>query len=43
MSDDHFGANPDAILWIEAEELKRRNALLRQITDLYFRRCEYAE
>ena len=43
MSEDHFGASPDAVLWTATEELKRRNALLRQITDAYFRRGEYAE
>ena len=43
MSADHFGADPDAILWVDTEELKRRNALLRQVTDAYFRRGEYPE
>lgn len=32
MSGDHFGANPDAILWTATEELNRHNAAFRQVT-----------
>ena len=42
MSDDHFGADPEAVLWCEAADLERRNQLLREITDAYFRRGEFA-
>jgi len=42
MSDDHFGADPESVLWCEAADLERRNQLLREITDAYFRRGEFA-
>jgi hypothetical protein len=42
MSADHFGADPEAVLWCEAADLERRNQLLREITDAYFRRGEFA-
>jgi hypothetical protein len=42
MSADHFGADPEGVLWCEAADLERRNQLLRQITDAYFRRGEFA-
>lgn len=42
MSADHLGADPDAILWTEAARLAAFNTALRQITDSYFKRGEYA-
>ena len=42
MSADHFGADPEAVLWEHAEMLKDWNARLRNITDAYHRRGEYA-
>ncbi len=42
MSADHFGANPDAVLWDHAETLGFDTAQLRRVTDGYFRRGEYA-
>ena len=43
MGADHFGADPEAVLWGHAEMLKDWNARLRHITDAYHRRGEYAE
>jgi hypothetical protein len=41
-SADHFGADPEAVVWGHAEMLKDWNTRLRQITDAYHRRGEYA-
>jgi hypothetical protein len=35
MSADHFGADPEAVVWEHAEMLKDWNTRLRQITDAY--------
>jgi predicted exporter len=43
MSADHFGADPEAVLWGHAEMLKDWNTRLRDITDACHRRGEYAE
>jgi hypothetical protein len=43
MGADHFGADPEAVLWGHAEMLKDWNTRLRDITDAYHRRGEYAE
>jgi hypothetical protein len=43
MSDDHFGADPDAVLWGTAGTLEHWNSRLRQVTDAYFHRGEFAE
>jgi uncharacterized protein with beta-barrel porin domain len=43
MGADHFGADPEAVLWEHAEMLKDWNTRLRHITDAYHRRGEYAE
>jgi hypothetical protein len=43
MSADHFGADPETVVWGHAEMLKDWNTRLRQITDAYHRRGEYAE
>jgi hypothetical protein len=42
MSADHFGADPETVVWGHAEMLKDWNTRLRQITDAYYRRGEYA-
>lgn len=43
MSADHFGADPDAVLWGKAADVAHWNSLLRQVTDAYFKRGEFAE
>jgi hypothetical protein len=43
MSADHFGADPEAVLWGHAAMLKDWNTRLRHITDAYHRRGEYAD
>jgi hypothetical protein len=42
MSADHFGADPEAVLWGEAANLEHWNSRLRQVTDAYFTRGEFA-
>jgi hypothetical protein len=42
MSADHFGADPEAVLWGEAANLEHWNSRLRQVTDAYFKRGEFA-
>ncbi len=42
MSSDHFGADPEGVLWCEAATLGDWNTMLREITDAYFRRGEFA-
>ena len=41
-SDEHFGADPDAVLWGETAWLTDVNATLKNIADQHFRRGEYA-
>lgn len=41
-SDDHFGADPKAVLWGEAAWLADAAAKLKGIADVHFRRGEYA-
>jgi hypothetical protein len=41
-SDDHFGTDPEAVLWAEAAWLADATAKLKQIADQHFRRGEYA-
>jgi hypothetical protein len=41
-SDDHFGADPEAVLWEHAAVLQDWNRRLRDIADNYHRRGEYA-
>jgi len=43
MSADHFGADPEAVLWGHTEMLKYWNACLRGMADAYHRRGEFAE
>jgi hypothetical protein len=42
-SADHFGADPEAVLWAEAAWLADATEKLKQIADQHFRRGEYAE
>jgi len=42
MSADHFGAEPDNVLWGQVGDLQHWNSLLAQVTDSYFKRGEYA-
>ena len=42
MSAEHFGADPEAVLWEQAEMLRDWTARLRDLTDAYHRRGEYA-
>jgi hypothetical protein len=44
LSADHFGADPEAVLWGHAEVLKDWNTRLREMVDAYqrHRRGEYA-
>lgn len=41
-SEDHFGADPEAVLWGETAWLHDATAKLRDIADAQFRRGEYA-
>jgi hypothetical protein len=41
-SADHFGADPEAVLWGEAAWLADATAKLKQIADAHFRRGEFA-
>jgi hypothetical protein len=41
-SADHFGADPEAVLWAEAAWLADATAKLKQIADAHFRRGEFA-
>jgi hypothetical protein len=40
-SDDHFGADPEAVLWSEAAWLADATARLKDIADQHVRRGEY--
>jgi hypothetical protein len=41
-SEDHFGADPEAVVWGEAAWLADATAKLRDIADQHFHRGEYA-
>ncbi|WP_226381408.1 hypothetical protein [Falsiroseomonas ponticola] len=41
-SADHFGADPEAVLWGETAWLHDATAKLREIADQHFRRGEFA-
>ncbi len=41
-SADHFGADPEAVLWAEAAWLHDATAKLREIADQHFKRGEFA-
>jgi hypothetical protein len=43
MSADHFGADPEAVLWGEHAFLQHWNSLLARVTGAYIRRAECAE
>ena len=43
LSDDHFGADPDAITWADVSTLAHYAELLKRITDSAFREGEYVE
>jgi hypothetical protein len=43
MSADHFGAEPDAVLWGAHASLQHWNSLLARVTDSYLKRGEWAE
>lgn len=43
MSAEHFGANPDAVLWGEVGNPEFYTAQMRRVTDAYFKRGEHAE
>lgn len=43
MSADHFGADPDAVLWGALASLQHWNSLLSRVTDSYLKRGEWAE
>ncbi len=40
-SDDHFGADPEAVLWGETAWLHGATAKLKEVADQHFRRGEY--
>ena len=40
-SDDHFGADPEAVLWGETAWLADATAKLKEVADQHFRRGEY--
>jgi hypothetical protein len=42
-SDDHFGADPEAVLWGETAWLADATAKLKEIADQHFRRGEYTQ
>ena len=41
-SEDHFGADPEAVLWGETAWLHDATAKLKEIADQHFKRGEYA-
>lgn len=43
MSADHFGADPEEVLWGKAAALEHWNSRLASVTDCYFKRGEFAE
>ncbi len=43
MSADHFGADPEAVLWGKAATLEHWTSRLASVTDCYFKRGEFAE
>ena len=42
MSADHFGADPETVLWGTHANLQHWNSLLARVTDAYFKRGEHA-
>ena len=43
MSDDHFGADPEAVLSGHTGSLEHLNTRLREVADSYFKRGEFAD
>ena len=43
LSDEHFGAEPEAITWADVGTLAHYAELLKRITDSAFREGEHAE
>ena len=43
MSADHFGADPETVLWGAHASLQHWNSLLARVTDSYLKRGEWAE
>jgi hypothetical protein len=43
MSDDHFSADPETVLWGHVGTLEHWNSRLREVADAYFKRSEFAE
>jgi hypothetical protein len=43
MSADHFGADPETVLWGAHASLQHCNSLLARVTDSYLKRGEWAE
>ncbi|MCK8787255.1 hypothetical protein M0638_23045 [Roseomonas sp. NAR14] len=43
MSADHFGADPEDVLWGQVGNLEFYTEQIRRVTDAYFKRGEYAE
>ena len=42
LSDDHFGADPEANNWADGDTIQNRATLLREITDMACKEGEYA-
>ncbi len=43
MSADHFRADPEAVHWGHVGSLTHWNRTLREVTDAYFKRGEFAD
>ena len=43
LSNDHFGADPEAVLWGHVGTLEHWNSRLREVADSYFTRGEFAD
>ncbi|WP_372624880.1 hypothetical protein [Falsiroseomonas sp.] len=43
MTADHFGADPEDVLWGKAATLEHWSSRLASVTDCYFKRGEFAE
>ncbi len=42
MSADHFGADPETVLWGKVGDLEFYTEQMRRVTDAYFKRGEHA-
>lgn len=42
MSDDHFGADPESILWGSVGNLEFYTEQMKRVTDMHFKRGEHA-